>query len=478
MIRTGHFRNGAGTGRQAGILSIVRLWVQRFLVVALYAGVASAFYVAIDWGRNLQRTAPEIFLGAAPLVGRNFRDGWDWRFGLGLIGAGAVAIVLIALAARGWFSTARLRLIVAVTGLAAGAFATLLALTDGRDGLLYGVEDETEYLANLAITPSAGDFVRNFVVDINNYSVHVRGHPPGFVVLLKMVDAVGLGGPWPVMLLSLVSTVLLPIGVLVAVWAVAGPSWVRRSAPFLVVAPYALWMMTSADAFYSALGAWGVAFVALGVRRDGRGAIWLGALGGLVLVTLLFMTYGGALYLVVPLVIVVAGWVLRSTGSFGSGTTATVVGAVVTASLVTMLWFAAGFWWFDGAAATRDEYWEGTAQFRIWNYFIFGNLVVALFAIGPASFVGLTKLRDRRMWTLVGGALLALMIANLSQLSKAETERIWLLFYPWLAIAAGALVRPFERKGIRLSASTVLAGWVGVQAACAILLQASLVSKW
>jgi hypothetical protein len=456
----------------------VRLWLQRFFFVALYAGAASAFYVAIDWGRNLQRTTPEIFLGAAPLVGRNFRDAWDWRFGWGLIGAGFVAIVIVALAGRGWFASARLRVVLAVTGAAAGAFATLLALTDGRDGLFYGVEDETEYLANLPLTPPAGDFVRNYVVDINDYSVHVRGHPPGFIVLLKMFDAVGLSGSWPVMLISLVSTVLLPIAVLVAVWAIAGERWVRRSAPFLIVAPYALWMMTSADAFYSALGAWGVAFVALGVRRDGRGAVWLGALGGLLLSTLLFMTYGGAVYLVVPLVIAIAGWLMRRHSSMGAGTTSTVVGAVMMASLVTLMWLAAGFWWFDGAEATRAEYWEGTAQFRIWNYFIFGNLVIALFAVGPASFVGLTKLRERRLWVLVGGALAALMIANLSQLSKAETERIWLLFYPWLVIAGAGLVSPFEFKRLRLSANTVFAGWLAVQAVFAILLQASLVSKW
>ena len=456
----------------------MRLSFQRFLVVALYAGVASAFYVAIDWGRNLQRTAPEIFLGAAPLVGRNFRDAWDWRFGWGLIGAGLVASVIVVLAGRGWFASARLRVVLAATGASAGVFSTLLALTDGRDGLFYGVEDDTEYLANLPLAPPAGDFVRNFVVDINDYSVHVRGHPPGFVVLLKMFDAAGLSGSWPVMLISLVSTMLLPIGVLIAVWAIAGERWVRRSAPFLIVAPYAIWMMTSADAFYSALGAWGVAFVALGVRRDGRGAVWLGAIGGLLLSTLLFMTYGGAVYLLVPLAIAIAGWRMRRHSGFGAGTTATVVGAVVMASTVTLMWFAAGFWWFAGAEATRDEYWEGTAQFRIWNYFIFANLVVALFAVGPATFVGLTRLRDRRLWVLVGGALAGLMIANLSQLSKAETERIWLLFYPWLVIAGAALASRFDSERLKLSANTVFAGWIALQAVCAILLQASLVSKW
>ena len=470
-----------------GILSAVRIWIQRLFVVALYAGVASAFYVAVDWGRNLQRTAPEVFLGAAPLVGRNFRDGWDWRFGWGLVGAGLVAATIVVLAARGWFATARLRIVVLTAGLAAGAFATLLALTDGRDGLFFGVDDNNEYLANLPITPPAGDFVRNFVTDIDIYSVHVRGHPPGFIVLLKALDALWLGGSWPVMFISLASTVLLPIGVLIAVWAVAGPSLVRRAAPFLVVAPYAIWMMTSADAFFTALGAWGVAFIALGVRRNGRGATWIGACGGVLLSTLLFMTYGGAIYLVLPLVIVVAGWVLHQRDGrrgghtrrhFGAGTTATVVGAVVMACLVTMMWLAAGFWWFDGAEATRNQYWEGTAQFRIWNYFIFANLVIGLFAVGPATFVALTKLRDRRLWILVGGALLALTVANLSQLSKGETERIWLLFYPWLVIAGAGLGRQVRVRRWTIPAHAVLAGWLVVQAASAIALQAALVTKW
>jgi hypothetical protein len=236
--------------------------------------------------------------------------------------------------------------------------------------------------------------------------------------------------------------------------------------------------MTSADAYFAALAAWGVAFIALGVRRDGRGAAWLGAIGGLFLATLLFMTYGGAIFMLMPLVIVGAGWVSRRSGSFGKGTTSTVVGAVTMALVVTFSWFAAGFWWFEGVEATQTEYWAGTAQFRIWNYFIFANLVVALFAVGPATFVGLTKLRDKRLWILVGGALAAVIAADLSQLSKGETERIWLLFYPWLVIAGASLVQRFEFKRLDISKNTMFAGWIGVQAISAILLQAALVSKW
>jgi predicted permease len=76
----------------------------------------------------------------------------------------------------------------------------------------------------------------------------------------------------------------------------------------------------------------------------------------------MFMTYGGAIFVLMPLVIVGAGWVLRRSGSFAKVTTATVVGAVTMALTVTFIWFAAGFWWFDGAEATEFEYWVGMAS--------------------------------------------------------------------------------------------------------------------
>ena len=256
--------------------------------------------------------------------------------------------------------------------------------------------------------------------------------------MLKALDGIGLGGAWPAALLSVAATVLLPAGVLVTVWAVAGPEWAWRRAPFLIVAPYALWMVTSADAVFAAIGVWGVAVLALGLRQTGVRALGAGAGAGLLLATLLFMTYGGAIYLLIPLVVVIAGpWWRRSATM---PVVLVVLGAVGAAMAVTSAWYLAGFWWFDGAAATRAEYWEGTAQFRVWNYFIVANLAVALIAVGAATLAGLTKLRSRTMWVLVGGSLLAIAAADLSQLSKGEVERIWLLFYPWIVIAAAALV--------------------------------------
>ena len=68
------------------------------LAVGFVVRVAAAWVicVSVQRGHDLQRTAPEVFHGAAPLVGRNVRDGWDWRFAWGWVGAGVVAIALTA----------------------------------------------------------------------------------------------------------------------------------------------------------------------------------------------------------------------------------------------------------------------------------------------------------------------------------------------------------------------------------------------
>jgi methylthioxylose transferase len=421
-------------------------------------------------GRQLQRDSPEIFLGAAPLVGENFRDGWDWRFSWALVAAGAIAATIVAAVASGWWWRVSMRTMCAMTSLAAGAFAILLALTDGRTGVLRGADHETEYLANLAITPPAGEFVRTFVDDIDRYSVHVRGHPPGFVLVLKLLDAVHLDGAWPVVALSVAGTMLLPLAVLVAVRTCFDDDTARRVGPMLVVAPYALWMMTSADAVYTAVGAWAVAALVVGVRSTGRRAVACGVAAGLLYGALLFMTYGGAMFVLV-LGVAVAVAIRRSE----PGVVRTILGGVFATGLVTMLFAGLGFWWFEGAQETRRQYWAGTAQFRPFGYFAIANLAVTLIAIGPVAFAGLLQLwRERRtqpmVWTLVAGGLLALLASHASQYSKAEVERIWLLFFPWIVIAGGVYV---TRDRPRLASSLI-----GLQAAGAIALQAALVSKW
>jgi len=431
---------------------------------AAWGGAVALIVVSVAWGRAYQRETPQIFLGAAPLVGRDFRDGWDWRFGWALVAAAGVGTVLVASIVSGWWWRARLRWVVAASSTGSGAFGLFLALTDGAGGVLDGAVHRTEYLANLAAAPPADEFLRTFVERIDDYSVHVRGHPPGFVMVLKVLDGVGFGGGWPAASLSVAATVVVPAAVLVSVWAVVDASWVRRVAPLLIVPPYLLWMVTSADAVYTAVGACGVAAIAVALR-GGWPALVGGAVGGTFLASLMFLTYGGATFALVPIPMVIVAW-----RAGASRTARTVVAVGLAATAVTVAFAVVGFWWIEGAAETREQYWAGSAQFRTWTYFGLANIAVALIALGPATFAGLLALRDRRVWLLVGGGLLAMIAAHVSQYTRGEVERIWLLFYPWIAVAGGAAI----------TASTRLrsAALVGAQAAGAIALQAALVSKW
>lgn len=433
--------------------------------VALCAVVMAVISLSVVWGRRYQIDTPKSMLGAAPFVGRDLRDGWDWRFGWGLVGAGVVSAVVSASVIGGWWWRVRLRWTIVASSIGAGAFATLLALTDGTDGVLYGAAHKTEYLSNLTSAPPAAEFVRTFVERIDDYSVHARGHPPGFVLVLKAVDSIGLDGAWPAAMLSVLAAAAVPAAVLVGVWAVVDAGWVRRVAPLMIVAPYGLWMVTSADAVFAAVGAWGVAALAVGLRATAWRAVAAGAASGLLLGGLLFLTYGGATFLLVPLACVVAA---RRRGL--PGIAPTVSASLLAGGAVTLAFAGAGFWWFAGAAATRVEYWDGTAKYRSGTYFGVANLAVALIALGPTTWFGWMRMSDRRMWVLVAGGVAALAAAHLSQYTRGEVERIWLMFYPWIAVAGGAM--------IAASARLRAAAWVGLQAAVAIVLQAALVSKW
>ena len=450
---------------------VSRTWSHRVLVATWTSAAIWVVVVSVTRGRALQRKVPAVFLGAAPLVGRNARDGWDWRFSWSLIAAAAVAGAVITGCACGWWARLRLRWLLLATAVASSTFATLLALTDGSDGILYGAQSNTEYLINVPKAPSGTEYLRSFVhlVNANAYSVHVRGHPPGFLGLLKFLNWLGIGGAWTTALLSVVATGVSALCVLVVVRVIADRSWVDRVAPFLVVAPYLIWMVTSADAVYTSLGAVGTAAIAFGATRSGRTAAACGTLGGIALGCLLFGTYLGAVFLMVPLALWLVLWRQRHRVPAAVG-----AGAVIGLLVIVLAFRAGGFWWLDGLRATNTAYNNGSAKIRPWSYFAVGNIGAALLAVGPAFVAGIAGLRDRRIWAIAGAGLLAVAVSHLSKYTKAEVERIWLLFYPWLTVAAGSLF-----AGRRLAKrSTTGALWVGVQASCAILLQSALVTKW
>ena len=66
-------------------------------------------------------------------------------------------------------------------------------------------------------------------------------------------------------------------------------------------------------------------------------------------------------------------------------------------------------------------------------------------------------------------ALLAVLAADLSGLSKGEVERIWLPFMPWISVAVISLVRRWPREAAR---------WLAAQAGLTIVLQATIAWPW
>ena len=104
----------------------------------------------------------------------------------------------------------------------------------------------------------------------------------------------------------------------------------------------------------------------------------------------------------------------------------------------------AGFSWFDGYAKVRVIYAASIAAARPYPYFVWANLAAAVFAIGPAGIAGLLRVMTRPVGLdlVVVAAVVAMLLADLSGMSKAEVERIWLPFTVWTSLACAQLPHP------------------------------------
>ncbi len=428
----------------------------RWLSIAAVLSIALSVVVVVSvWGRRVERKNPDIKLGAPPLVGT-----LDWRLSPAILPAVIIAAAVIVFGPK---VSARLsiRRLTAVSAAVGALFTFALAASDGFSRILDPVVHRTEYWANLAHLPTAGRMLSLYASRkfLRNFSVHLKGHPPGFILLLKGLAAIGLDRPWVTGALSYLGVAMTVGGVLVTVRLVVGESATRRCAPFLVLAPFSMWMGTSADAFFAGVGALAVALVAVSLERSGRLAFVLAALSGLLLGGLLLLTYAGATFLLVPGCVAIAAYRTPWRQRIALGVTALAGTGIVVGAFALF-----GFWWIDGLKNTNWFYWHGTAQFRPWRFFLVNNLGALIFAVGPAVLAGLASMRRTRVWVLAGSALLCIAFATASQYSKGEVERIWILFYPWLVTAVVLL--PSRRI------------WLAAQAVVVVVLQVWLVSKW
>jgi methylthioxylose transferase len=435
------------TAREAGTVSSSARTT--LAVLTTWAIVIVVAHVLLE---RIQAAGANIRIQAAPLVGT-----FDLRVSGRLIAALTVGTVVVLGGPRlvelvGW------RTLLVGSAAATAAWAVSLALVDGVQGLTSPLEARTEYLADVANVGSPGAFLSTFVDRIGDYSIHVQGHPPGMLLLLSAFDRVGLGGSgWAAALCIAGGAIAVP-AVLVGVREVAGEEMARRATPFLVVTPAAIWIATSADAFFMGVSAWAVALVVLATGRHGRRSNAYALAGGLLFGAAAFLSYGLVLSAVVPAAV---AWHRRRFRPLAL--------AAIGAAPVFLAFLAAGFWWLGGFLATREQYFAGVGSRRPYLDFLVANAACLAIVLGPAVTLALTRVRDRRLWLLVGGTLVVLGAAMISGMSKGEVERIWLPFAIWLLPAGAVLVAGRER---------VTTGWLGLQATAAIVVATAVKTSW
>lgn len=404
--------------------------------LAVVAGAVALVVAAAVQGNRLKAAGVDLFLGFPPLLA-----GYAPHVGPGTPVAVAVAVLVVVrgpeLAARlGWRPLLLL-------GYAASVTWTLsLALVDGwRRGVVGRLSSDQEYLWDVPRVTDIPLMLRTFSDFIlpapDMWVTHVGAHPPGVFLFYVWLDRIGLGGGGPSGVVTVLVGASACVAVAVALRALGAETVARAALPFGVLFPGAVWVGVSADGLFAGVLAWGVALLAIGATRCGPRADAAAFAGGVLLGVCLYLSYGLVLGGLVPLAVLGATRRWRAVGWSAAGVFA-VAGAFT----------LSGFWWFTGFERVQVIYALSIAQYRPYEYFVWANLAALAFALGPAVIagmrrsVGAPRALPGAVLLLVAAGAAAIVLADLSGLSKAEVERIWLPFGIWLVATCALLPRP------------------------------------
>jgi hypothetical protein len=302
----------------------------------------------------------------------------------------------------------------------------------------------------------------------DHWPVHVAGHPPGALLFFVALVHVGLGSGLAAGAAVTVIAATTPVAVLLTLRTLGAETAARRAAPTLVLGPAAVWMAVSADAVFAAFAAWGLCCLALSARASTRGTTIAWALSaGLALGCCVMMSYGLPVLGILALAVLVAARSWRP-----------LPWALGTALAIVLGFAAGGFVWWDAYPVLVRRYYDGVQTSRPYSYWVWGDLAALGFSAGPmvgsAVAAGITRARDalrapsqtRTVVLITLAAVACVVVADLSGMSKAEVERIWLPFEPWMLVAVSLLSARWRRMGL------------GLQLALALLVQHLLFTGW
>jgi methylthioxylose transferase len=377
---------------------------------------------------------------------------WDPRVGWGTVPAIVLGVLLaqraVDLAER--LEWPRLLLWVFVAGL---LWLLALAYVDGPAGIGTILETPYEYLRTAHRTTDLHATLQEFVRRIpqsaspHNWPVHVAGHPPGALLFFVVLVRIGLGDGFQAGMVVTVLAATTAVAVLVTMRTLGAERMARRAAPFVAFGPAAVWQAVSADAMFAAVAAWGMACLALAATR--RSVTW-SVLSGLLLGYSVMLSYGLVLLAVLALAVLV---VARSWFPL--------VIAAVAALAVVGVFAVFGFNYIAALPAVHERYYEAVGGRRQPAYWMWGDLAALAFSAGPLAFVGVAQLASRtrdylqdeetRVVAWLSGAGVAMvLLADASQMSRAEVERIWLPFALWLLFSCALLPETWRRRGLVL----------------------------
>lgn len=374
----------------------------------------------------------ELGTAASPFVG-------EWEPGVRWWG------LLVAAAACGAVVWAAPRLLderlhpvavaVALYAIAVGLGLALNVVRDGTDGWTRmfdlgpppaSFEAPNEYLAGLpALDYGVWFYLDRFAEHVPSMPVHVAGHPPGPLLLLHVLGIDGAGGLAALIVAagSLTAPLAYRLG-----WTLHGERAGRIAGLACACSPLTLLFgVASYDYVFAAFAA----LAACGLAARGWGWRAAGALALGVAVLFNWAT------------LAIGAWAVFALWRRDGLRVAVITGAACGVGVAAVSGALALRWGYDPIGtvrATEQVYRDSIAQFRPYWYWVLGSTVAWGVTLGIPTAAAAIRAAVAR--TPAGLALAAVIaIATIGGFSKAETERIWLIFVPLAAAAAAPYLR-------------------------------------
>jgi hypothetical protein len=419
------------------------------------------FSDALSWtifaGCGLAVSALAVHLDArlgtasAPFLGR-----YDLRLGPASLLAPIVATTVILLTLRRSFAHLPWHIVQILGYGAALAWALSLALVDGFSGLTKALGAPESYLEDVhQIEGHPFEYIATFTDNPAAHSDAARGHPPGPVLLLWLFDRLGITNHIALgALITALATLTVPL-VLAAVRDAVGETAARRFVPVLVLAPYAVWVAVSMDAFVAVLGAAGIVLGIRATRRRAKTSPVLALLAGVCTGVAALFSYASP-WLGLSIVCVYFAR-RRPFLNVISGLGALI--PVLAASL-------AGFSWPNGLQMAAEDFSLRVEPYRSAIWWAVLSVAALVVAAGPALVASARKMRNTPAWPFLVGAGTAVLFSIIAGQARGGVEHAWLPFFPWLTVAA---VAPETQGGPPVPTPTLL---VAVGAVAGILVEA------